>query len=337
VVAEKEPNNTVAVVQPVVLTAGARAVVVEGAIVPEGDVDMFRLVVPDDGGKGAGGGGAGGAGGGGAGGHGGAGGGGGPGPALRLSIELLPQGGLAPRLQALDIEGRALATSSAEPGERDGLPNLMVRPGAELFLRVADATFPKKRGGGDSGAAAGGARPGASGYRLTASLAEFQGGEEQEANGTAAAATDLGPAVASPEAAGYLGWRRDEDWYRLDLEGVAPEGVLLVDVEAVEGVVSAIAVHDAAGARHAYVVGRRGRRVSLRAALPPPRAAPVGGGGDAAAGRGQGTGEPWRCFVVVRAESGRNLDRPYVLSARVVREESAGDPDAGSAGARPGE
>jgi hypothetical protein len=279
---EQEPNDTVPTAQLLAFggeppAAGALATVTGSG--KKRDVDLFRIVVP------------------------------GPAAAtdaaptpVRMSIEVRPAAGLALALQFLDERGQVRASAVAPAGERDGLPNEAVAPGGTYLVRVraADST----RLSPDAGAAAV--------YRLGVHVAPFETGDEREPNGTAAQANDLPGAEKGAEAAGFLGPRRDEDWYRVRFEGLGAPAAITAEVDAVEDVAITVAVHDAAGARLASGRGRRGERAAVEAAGIP------GGAGGAPA---------TSCFVVLKAESGRNLDQRYVLRVRAeVRDEPAPAP-----------
>ena len=115
-------------------------------------------------------------------------------PRLVLRVDLRPGAGLAVALDALDDAGHVLVTAAGGAGEPIAIPNLAVVGGA-VALRVR-AVGPE------------GATPT---YRLAARLGAFDAGAEIEPNGDAAHATDLS---LGGEAVGYLGWHRDQDWYR---------------------------------------------------------------------------------------------------------------------------
>jgi hypothetical protein len=304
---EVEPNNTARAAQVLTLAADPLAAAAIGTVPGIGktaDVDVFKLVIPDpaaalvDGGGGA--------------------------PAAadadpagappptarRMMIELQPDPGLSPILQLLDAGGRSLVTSSAATGERDGIPNIAVLPGSVYLVRVRGLERPVPPRPGTVVADAGPASARV-GYRLVVRVMDFELGDEREPNDGAGAATLLEDAQRSPEVAGYLGWRRDEDWYRLPVDGVPAGTVLDVELDGLEEVTTSLAVHDAAGARLAGARGaRRGERLALRNVAVPAVAVapPVGVDGGGAGGRA--------LYLVVRAEGGRNLDRRYSLRVR---------------------
>ncbi len=106
-------------------------------------------------------------------------------------------------------------------------------------------------------------------------------------------ATEIAP---TGEAVGYFGWRHDQDWYRVPLDGLSDGSVLSADLEAVPGVTASLLVLDSVERRLTEVRGRKEERVAVRNI----RLAP---------------GEP-SLFLVVRADAGRNLDVRYNLRLR---------------------
>jgi hypothetical protein len=279
---EREPNNTVAAAQPLALAGDPLVAGVAGTLPGTGknaDSDVFKVAIPggadaappDGGALGA----------------------------RRLMVEVRPDPDLALVLQLLDAAGRPVVTTSATPGEPDGVPNLAVAPGGTYYVRVRAVEHTAR----SPDAAVGGTATG--GYRLSVRVVDFELGEEREPNDRPAQATDLGAAARNPEAAGFYGWRKDEDWYRLSVDALPAGSVLDLEVEAVDGVVPGVAVHDAAGSRLVGTHGRRGERVALRNIAVPAAAAPVA------------EGAPGRAvYVVIRTEGGRNIDRRYALHVR---------------------
>lgn len=305
--AEVEPNNTVAGAQVLAFGGDPLAAGVAGTLPGTGkgaDADVFKIVIPglglDAGAETA-----------------------APADALaarRLIVDLRPDDGLAPVLQLLDAAARPVVTTSAAAGERDGLPNIAVAPGGTYFLRLR-AERPAKSGP-DAGAG--------SGYRLAVRVVDFEVGDEREPNDRAAQATELSAAHTSPEAAGFFGWRRDEDWYRLPVEGLPAGTVLNLELDGVEGVSATLSLNDAAGAKMATAHGRRGERVVLRnVGIGASPTAPVVGRDAAVGGHA--------VYVVVRAESGRNLERRYTLhvQAELAKEGSETEPNDDPAHASP--
>jgi hypothetical protein len=275
-VSEQEPNDTPASAQPLSLGASTRlAVTLEGELSPK-DVDLFKLVVPgerlepakeadvvDAGAV----------------------------PddprlhARRLSLEIAPEGsGLS--LQLLDDAGKALAGISADAGTVSGMPNLAVMPGGTYLVRVKPPAKPGKV-----------SQPSTCRYRLTAQLGDFEVADEREPNDSKETATPV-VVVGTVELAGYLGWSRDQDFYRVPLPEVA--SALDVELDALDNVGASLQVVDASGARLGLAKGPRGERLALRnVILQPPEA--------------DAPSSALHAYVVVRAETGQNRDRRYVL------------------------
>jgi len=290
---EVEPNDLLATAQPLSPTAETGAGVVGHLVPPPGskakDVDLFRVVVPSppvaagapDGAT--------------------------P-PRQRLRIEVHPDPSLVIAVDVLDDQGHALLSSvGATAGEAEGIPNLAVVPGS-VFVRVRSAGASAGAGtaGASKGSAGGplnaganaagrkdGGVPAANGYRLTVRLLPIEAGDEIEPNGRAALA---GEVSAEGDIAGFLGWRHDEDWFRVPTAGLPEGGVLSADLEPVEGVAASLSVYDSVEHKMIEQHGRRGDRVALRNVRLP-------------------SSDP-NVYVVVAAEAGRNLDTRYTLRLR---------------------
>jgi len=271
--AEVEPNDTAATAQSLAVT-GAAPVAIAGALVaraPGGkhDVDVYRidLPVPDAGAP----------------------------PDARpadagaqpaapprsvLRAELRPAAGLAVTLEALDAAGHPLVSAAGQPGEAIAIPNLAARPGVTL-LRVRAAAPESAAAPAD--------------YRLVVRLLPFDAGAEIEPNGDAAHATDL---ALGGEAVGYLGWRHDQDWFRLQSGPVADGSVLSADLDPIPDVAAWLQLYGADGHKLTEVRGRKGERVTLRNVRIP-------------------AGDPLpRLDLVVRAEAGFSADARYNLRVR---------------------
>ena len=280
---ELEPNDLLANAQPLSPSAETGAGVV-GRLAPTPgskakDVDLFRVVIPPPAVVSA-----------------------GPDgavapPRQRLRIEVHPDPGLAISVDVLDEQGRALISSGgAVPGEAEGIPNLAVTPG-NVFVRVkpgpvtaASSTASPVPGSSKKDAGP----PPTGGYRLTVRLLPFEVGDEIEPNGKAALAGEVSP---EGDIAGFLGWRHDEDWFRVPTAGLPEGGVLSAELEPVDGVAASLAVYDSVEHKMIEQHGRRGDRVALRNVRLP-------------------SSDP-NVFVVVAADSGRNLDKRYTLRLRV--------------------
>jgi hypothetical protein len=197
-------------------------------------------------------------------------------PRLILRAEVRPVANLGVTLEALDGTGHLLVSAAGQPGESVTIPNLAARPGT-TYLRVR-ASAPEVA---------------AEGYRLVVHLNPFDAGGELEPNGDAAHATELAP---GGEAVGYLGWRRDQDWYRLSTVGLAEGSVLSVDLDPVPEVAASLQLYGADARKLTEARGRRGERVVLHNV----RIAP---------------GDPF-VFVVVRADVGSSAEARYNLRPR---------------------
>ncbi len=297
-VAEREPNNTQAEAQELTWMGIPAAVAIKGRIDRTeagraADVDVFKLVVPGqrmaaslDAGQAA--------------------------DwrlhAKRLSVVIIPEAGLALAFDLLDEGLRLVKTVAAGPGETVGLPNMAVRPGCTYYLRARAASAPAGRRSVDAGASAG------SSYQMAVLLLDFEFGDEREPNDRPDTAGDLSWQGRSALAAGLFGWRRDEDWYRLPLDATEAGWVLNLDLEGVEGVAASLAVNDSAGRKIVAVRGRKGESLTLHNVALPSVAADAG---VAVAG-----GRWW--YLVVRAESGVDRERRYVLRAEAVLPEARG-------------
>jgi hypothetical protein len=263
-VPETEPNDTVATAQRLMLSMGTPAAVIGSLAKAAGgkrDVDLFRVDLPatDAGAVGPKPDGA-----------------VAPPPRSLLRADLKPEGGWAATLDALDAAGHLLVSAAGQPGETIAIPNLAITAGT-TYLRVRSA----------------GAEPPPGGYRLVAHLAPFDVGAEVEPNGSAALATELLPGA---EAVGYLGWRHDQDWYRLPTAGLAEGSVLSVDLDPVPGVAASLQLCGADARKLTEAHGRKGERVVLRDVRFPP--------GDA------------QVFLVVRADADWSADARYNVRPR---------------------
>jgi hypothetical protein len=198
-----------------------------------------------------------------------------PPPRAALRADLRPAAGTAVTLDALDAAGHVLVSAPGQPGEAIAIPNLAIAPGVTC-LRIRSA---------------GGEAPG--GYRLVVRLAALEVGAEIEPNGTAALATELAPGA---EAVGYLGWRHDQDWYRLPTAGLAEGSVLSVDLDPVPNVSASLQLYGADTHKLTEARGRKGERVVLRDVRFPP--------GDA------------QVFLVVRADAEWSADARYNVRPR---------------------
>jgi hypothetical protein len=225
-------------------------------------------------------------------------------PRQIMSVSVQPESSLVVSIDALDDQGKVLvADVGNSAGEVEGIPNLSVMPGT-YFVRVkpgiagsASASSPVSVPTGAS-ATSGANRhdvglPGGSAYRLTIRLLPVEAGDEIEPNGKATFAGDV---AAGGDVAGFLGWRHDEDWFRLPMVGLPEGSVLSVDLDVPTGVAASLAVYDSVEHKMIEQRGRKGDRVAIRNVRLP-------------------SSEP-NMFVVIRAEAGRNLDTRYTLHLR---------------------
>jgi hypothetical protein len=274
---ELEPNDNPAQAQVLVIDPQWPVVSVAGVLAGAGkDVDVFKLALPapaGDTGTGV-----------------------SPGDsgvaedprrqARRLAVEITSTGSTSISAQLLDEGGRVLESVSVEPGDSAGMPNLAIVPGHTYFLRMM------VRGKRTKTAET---APAECTYKVTVELGDFELAEEREPNDAIETATPVMMA-GTAEIAGFHGWLRDQDFYRV----TASEGpaALDVSVDAVEGVSAGLQVMSASGARLATGKGRQGESLALRNVSIP-----------------SGAGESGSAvfFIVVRAESGQNRGQRYVL------------------------
>lgn len=239
--AEAEPNGTLANAQKIDLGL-THALVLNGSITPgveasaKGkDVDLYRLIIPEEAPAGAIGDAT-------------------PAPAAgdaarpttkrRLTAIVHPDLALPVTVDVLDDSGQVLlAAPGSQPGEPEGIPSMVVTPGT-YFLRVRAAQ-----------ATAEGS------YHVTLRLQPLEPGEELEPNGKATLATEIAP---NGEAVGYFGSRHDQDWYRVPLDGLPEGSVLSADLEAVPGVTASLVVLDSVERKLTEVRGRKEERVPVR-------------------------------------------------------------------------
>jgi hypothetical protein len=247
-VAEIEPNDTVSKAQRLLVTPTAPAAVTGAVAWPvkgKSDVDTYRIGAPGpDGGVDA----------------------AAPPPAavpdggvvpppprpkFMARIDVTPEATVAVKIEVLDGVGRTVITAAgAEPGQALSIPNLPLAPSMP-FVRV------RRTAAGDA--------PGS--YRIVVRVLPLDAGAEIEPDDATTQANEL---PLPGEAIGYLGWRRDQDFYRLATGGLAEGSVLAADLDPIPGVSSRLAITDAAGKKLSEARGRRGERVALRNVLVPP-------------------------------------------------------------------
>ncbi len=288
---ESEPNDTRAQATVISLTGDPLSAAATATLAPGGkDIDLFKVAIP---GAVAGDAGALAAG-------------------RKLSVDFTPTADGATSVQLQDAAGHALVVSTAVGRLQHGIPNATVLPGGIYYVRVS---------GGSQAAIA---------YRLQIRVVDFERGDEREPNDQASTASLLFPADTNPEAAGFFGWRKDEDWFRLPLASGAGPVALEIELDGVEGVTPTLTVVDSAGQKIASARGRKAERLILHDVLPT--------SGAHAISAGTGSATPERvCFVVVRADSGRNADQRYLLHIRnvAVRDDVEREPNDDLAHATP--
>jgi hypothetical protein len=238
--AEIEPNDALAQAQTLTLAATQGTVSVSGSVETSGhgkggDVDVFRLAIPNaaptgDAGSPA---------------------------SRRLRLDLTPAAGLALALELTDEAGHTLEGVSGSAGEAIGMPNMAVTPAATYFARIKSVSTSRAPASADGGASS-------RGYQLSAALSDFEPSEEREPNDRAELAQELAWYNRNADVVGVAGWRRDEDWYALSAEGFEPGWTADLDVEGADGVSLSVTVYDSAGQRVAGVRGRKGERLTLK-------------------------------------------------------------------------
>ena len=272
---EAEPNDTPAKAQRLVMSAAAPVAVAGGVAWPVGgrpDVDVYRLdFAADDAGPGVAGAGAGGD---------------GaappdgsvpPRPKFVIRVDARPDVGAGIKLDVTDEAGKSLlAAGGAEAGQPLSIPNLS-SAGGSTFVRVRRA--------------AAGEAPGK--YRLVVKVAALEPGAEIEPDDTASAANEL---ALPGEAIGYLGWKKDQDFYRLPTAGLAEGSVVAADLDPMPGVSARLALLDTGGRTLSEAHGRRGERVALRSVLVPAAAVQL--------------------YLVAGADYGWNADQRYAVRVR---------------------
>jgi hypothetical protein len=268
-VPEVEPNDTVSKAQRLLATPEAPAAVAGAVAWPakgKADVDTYRLGAPGpDGGVDA-----------------------APPPAVgpdgavpppprphqMARIEVTPEAGVAVKIEVLDFVGRTvISAGGADPGQMVAVPNLPLTPGMP-FVRV------RRVAPGDA--------PGT--YKIVVHVVPLDAGAEVEPDDTVAQANDLS---LPGEAIGYLGWRRDQDVFKMATAALAEGSVIAADLDPIPGVSTRLAIADATGKKLSEARGRRGERAALRNVLVPPGTAQL--------------------FLIATADFGWSADQRYDL------------------------
>jgi hypothetical protein len=122
---------------------------------------------------------------------------------------------------------RLVHIDNSGAGEGEVLKNLAVEKGV-IYLLVREAK----------------GRPTAGRYRLTFGLRPAEEGEEREPNWKASTAS---PLLLEGEAVGYLGWKTDNDWYRVEVEGLERSARLRVEFDGLDEVRASLSLRTAKG------------------------------------------------------------------------------------------
>jgi hypothetical protein len=195
-----------------------------------------------------------------------------PRPKFIARVDVTPEAGVAVKIEVLDAVGRTvISAGGADPGQMVSVPNLPLTA-TMPFVRV------RRVAAGDA--------PGA--YKLVVHVSPLEAGAELEPDDAIATANEL---PLPGETIGYLGWRRDQDTFKLATGGLAEGSVLAADLDPIPGVSSRLAIVDATGKKLSEARGRRGERVALRNVLVPPGTATL--------------------FLVASADFGWSADQRY--------------------------
>jgi hypothetical protein len=195
-----------------------------------------------------------------------------PRPRFMARIDVTPEADVAVKIEVLDPMGRTvIAAGGADPGQMVSVPNLPL---------VATMPFVRVR------RVASGDAPGT--YKLVMHVLPLEAGAELEPDDAIATANEL---PLPGEAIGYLGWRRDQDTFKVATGALADGSVLAADLDPIPNVSSRLAIVDATGKKLSESRGRRGERVALRNVLVPPGTAQL--------------------FLVASADFGWSADQRY--------------------------
>ena len=197
-----------------------------------------------------------------------------PRPQFMARVDVTPEATVSVKIEALDLVGRTvISAGGAEPGQMVSIPNLPISIAAP-FVRVRRV--------------AAGEAPGS--YKIVVHVVPLEAGGEVEPDD----ATNQANELALPgEAIGFLGWRRDQDVFKLSTAALAEGSVLAADLDPIPNVSSRLAIVDVAGKKLSEARGRRGERVALRNVLVPPGTAQL--------------------FVIASADFGWSADQRYDL------------------------
>jgi len=186
--------------------------------------------------------------------------------------------GLDMLLEAFDNSGkRLMRVDNSKEGGGEVLVNLTVNQGL-YYLRVSQHHTEPVSGGT---------------YQINYRLRPREDGEEEEPNWKAALAPAL---VLDGEAVGFLGWRTDTDWYRVEATDLDPGGRLRIEYDGLDNVRANLSVRDSSGAVIQERWSRSGEGVMLA------NIAPL-------------TGADKHFYVVLRCRSDSNVETRYYLRA----------------------
>jgi len=161
-------------------------------------------------------------------------------------------------LEVSDGSGDVLAVSDNGPAKTaEALPNVFVQPGTYHLAVHEFVKAPSKK---KEKAPPPRSTPSGT-YDLTVEAFPVpEPGEERERNDQAAFADEL---LLGAAGRGFVGWRKDVDYWKIALEGMRPDEVLSVDVSALPGVALRLALVDAAGKTLVERKGKTGQPLSL--------------------------------------------------------------------------
>jgi hypothetical protein len=231
--------------------------------------------------------------------------------ARRLGVEIVAERGSSVGLQLLDGALKVLESVVAEDGEAAGMPNMAVQPGRSYFIRVKAIAKAGKQS----------PPPASCKYKLSVELGDFDVADEREPNDSYELAEPI-TMTGVAELAGYYGWNRDQDFFRVQ----APEvpSALDVVVDGAEGVTPGLQILSGSGSKLAVARGRKGEKLALH------NIRIAAGAVDAGAAASS-------FFVVVKGEAGQNRRQRYVLhlSLGEIRQDAEIEPNDAAGNATP--
>jgi hypothetical protein len=182
-----------------------------------------------------------------------------------LAVDLGGIAGIDLVLELRDAEGKLLVRCDNGPAQvAEGFPNVPVAPG-DYLLAVSEFVKKSRPPKGRKPAAPPPARVGPSPpYQLTVrppGQDERVDVEEQEPNDEGPYAMEV---LLGSEAAGYVGWRGDVDYWKVSLAGFSADYGLVVEVDGVPGVALTVEVRDEGDGRLAVRQGAKGAPIALR-------------------------------------------------------------------------